>query len=150
MNKDLKQENKNQLSILKQFRDFGFGPIIGMFISMLTVPITTRFLSPEEYGKSSMFTLFQSLFLIIGLLGLDQGYVRFYNDKSVDRSKLFQNVLFIPLCFCALLILICFLFINQISIVLFGTVEIGLMISFCIFIPFLLLNRFFCYKLECL
>lgn len=148
MDKDLKHETKNQISLLKQLRDFGVGPVIGMFISMLTVPVTTRFLSPEEYGKSSMFTLFQSLFLIIGLLGFDQGFVRFYNDRDLDKGKLFQNSLCIPLCFSALLICICFLCLNSISIFLFGSVEVGLMIAFCAFLPILLLNRFFLLQIR--
>lgn len=148
MEKDIQHQDKKQISLLKQFRDFGFGPIIGMFISMLTVPVTTRLLSPEEYGKSSMFTLFQSLFLIIGLLGLDQGYVRFYNNKELDKSKLFQNILFLPMCLCLFLILICIFFYKPISIFLFGSVEIGLIIAFCFFIPILLLHRFFLLEIR--
>lgn len=141
-------EEKKSLSLLRQLRDFGIGPIIGMMISMLTVPVTTRLLSPEEYGKSSLFTLFQSLFLIIGLLGIDQGYVRFYNDKKIEKDKLLQNSLFLPLCFSAFLVLVCILFFKPISVFLFGSLEVGLVISFCVFIPILLLNRFFLLQIR--
>ena len=130
-------------SLIRQLRDFGIGPIVGMGISMLTVPITTRLLVPDEYGKASLFTLFQSFFLIIGLLGLDQSYVRFYNNQEVDKTELLQNALFFPLIFCSFLIFVCIVFLKPISIFLFGSVEIGLMIAFCVFIPVLLLNRFF-------
>jgi len=115
---------------------------------MLTVPITTRMLAPEEYGKSSLFTLFQSLFLCVGLLGLDQGYVRYYNTKEIDRNSLLQNALFYPLIICAALISICLIFLKPISTFLFGTVEIGLMIAFCFFIPVLLFNRFFLLQIR--
>lgn len=148
MEKDALQQEKKQLSLIRQLRDFGIGPIIGMMISMLTVPVTTRLLSPEEYGKSSLFTLFQSLFLIIGLLGIDQGYVRFYNDKKIEKDKLLQNSLFLPFCFSVFLILVCILFFKPISVFLFGSLEIGLMISFCFFIPILLLNRFFLLQIR--
>lgn len=148
MEKDTLQQEKKQLSLIRQLRDFGIGPIIGMMISMLTVPVTTRLLSPEEYGKSSLFTLFQSLFLIIGLLGIDQGYVRFYNDKKIEKDKLLQNSLFLPFCFSVFLILVCILFFKPISVFLFGSLEIGLMISFCFFIPILLLNRFFLLQIR--
>lgn len=141
-------EEKNSLSLLRQFRDFGIGPVIGMLISMITVPITTRLLSPAEYGKSSLFTLFQSLFLIVGLLGIDQGYVRFYNDKKIEKDTLLQNSLFLPLCFSAFLVLVCILFFKPISVFLFGSLEVGLMISFCVFIPILLLNRFFLLQIR--
>lgn len=139
--------NKNY-SLIRQLCDFGIGPIVGMGISMLTVPVTTRLLVPEEYGKSSLFTLFQSLFLIVGLLGLDQGYVRYYNNKNTNKTSLFQNALFYPLIFSAVLIIICISFLKSISIFLFGSVEIGLMIAFCFFIPVLLLNRFFLLQIR--
>lgn len=143
---EIKDNKRN--SLIRQLRDFGIGPIVGMGISMLTVPVTTRLLVPEEYGKSSLFTLFQSLFLIIGLLGLDQGYVRYYNDKETDRTTLFQNALFYPLIFCAVLISVCIVFLKPISTFLFGSVEVGLMIAFCFFIPILLLNRFFLLQIR--
>ena len=89
----MSEDSTKKNSLIRQLRDFGIGPIIGMGISMLTVPVTTRMLSPDEYGKSSLFTLFQSLFLCIGILGLDQGYVRYYNTKEIDRNNLLQNAL---------------------------------------------------------
>lgn len=139
---------ENKLSLLVQLRNFGIGPIIGMGISMLTVPVATRILSPEEYGKSSLFTLFQSLFLIIGLLGIDQGYVRYYNNKEIDKNNLFINCLYLPMAFAFILIIICLFFTNTISTFLFGSVEKGLMIAFCCFIPVLLLNRFFLLQIR--
>ena len=143
-----KSEAIEKKSLLSQLRDFGVGPVIGVIISMLTVPVTTRILSPEEYGKASLFVLFESIFLIVGTLGLDQGYVRFYNQRQIDRQSLFQNALFLPLCFSFLLILICVCFFKEISLFLFGTIEIGLMISFCFFIPILILNRFFLLQIR--
>lgn len=148
MSKNITSGKENQISLIKQFRDFGIGPIVGMVISMFTVPVTTRLLSPEEYGKSSLFTLFQSLFLIVGLLGIDQGYVRFYNDKKIEKGVLLQNSLFLPSIFSGLLIVVCILFFNPISYFLFGSLEIGLMIAFCFFIPILLLNRFFLLQIR--
>lgn len=84
------EKTTKEFSFLRQLCDFSIGPIVGMGISMLTVPVTVRLLAPEEYGKASLFTLFQTFFLVIGLLGLDQGYVRYYNDKNNNRIELFQ------------------------------------------------------------
>lgn len=148
MSKNITSGKENQISLIKQFRDFGIGPVIGMLLSMITVPITTRLLSPAEFGKSSLFTLFQSLFSIVGLLGIDQGYVRFYNDKKIEKDTLLQNSLFLPLCFSAFLVLVCILFFKPISVFSFGSLEVGLMISFCVFIPILLLNRFFLLQIR--
>lgn len=142
-----KNSQKN-VSLLVQLRDFGLGPIIGVAVSMLTVPVTTRMLAPEEYGKSSLFTLFQSLFLVIGLLGIDQGYVRYYNNREIDRTKLFQNALFFPTLLSIALLAIVIIFFEPISTFLFGSLEIGLMVAFCFFIPMLLLNRFFLLQIR--
>lgn len=144
----MSEDSTKKNSLIRQLRDFGIGPIIGMGISMLTVPITTRMLVPEEYGKSSLFTLFQSLLLCVGILGLDQGYVRFYNTKEIDRNNLLQNALFYPLIICAVLISVCLIFLKPVSIFLFGSIEIGLMIAFCFFIPVLILNRFFLLQIR--
>lgn len=137
-----KNKNTKKDSLLVQLRDFGLGSIIGMAISMFTVPITTRMLAPEEYGKSSLFTLFHSLFLIVGLLGIDQGYVRYYNNKEIDRAKLFQNALFFPTLLSTVLVLVSIIFYKPISNFLFGSLEIGLFVAFCFFVPTVILNRF--------
>ena len=115
---------------------------------MLTVPVTTRLLAPEEYGKSSLFSLVQSIFIIVGLLGIDQGYVRYYNDKELDKNKLLQNALFVPLCFTIMLSLVCLIFYKKLSLFLFGSIEPVLMIAFSFFLPVLLLNRFFLLQIR--
>ncbi|NRG35224.1 oligosaccharide flippase family protein, partial [Bacillus circulans] len=67
---------------MKQFLSklvgFSFGPIIGALIAFITIPVTTYFISPEEYGKSGMFTLYLGLVLSLLYLGLDQSYTREY------------------------------------------------------------------------
>lgn len=133
---------KNSSGLLSQLFNFGLGPLIGMGISMLTVPVTTRLVSPEEYGKSSLFTLFQSVFLLAGLLGLDQSYARFYNDEKIDKQKLLFHVTFFPLCVSVFLIVLLLVFQQSFSHFLFGSYEIDLIIATCFFIPVLIINRF--------
>lgn len=139
---------KNKNTLIKQLCDFGIGPIIGMFISLITVPITTRLIAPLEYGKSALFTLFQSIFLIIGLFGFDQGYVRYYNQEKNNKTGLFQNAIFFPIIFSFFLIVLSLLFIRPISNFLFGSVEFFLMFALCVYMPILVLNRFFFLQLR--
>lgn len=132
----------NSNGLLSQLRDFGIGPIVGMFISMLTVPITTRLVSPDEFGKSSLFTLVQTIFNLVVLLGIDQSYVRFYNQKDIDKKNLLFNSLLLPFTFCIVVIIAVLLFGQKISFFMFGQYEPLIMFSFILFLPSLLLNRF--------
>ena len=43
--------------LIRKLGQFSVGPIAGALIGLITVPVITYFISPEEYGKSSMFTL---------------------------------------------------------------------------------------------
>ncbi|HHX57503.1 MAG TPA: oligosaccharide flippase family protein [Clostridiales bacterium] len=128
--------------LISQLRDFGVGPIIGMFISLITVPITTRIISPEEFGKSALFTLFQTIFTLSVLLGLDQSYVRFYNKKDIDKKDLLVNSMLIPLFFCVLFLLFFLFFSKKISLFIFGQNEPLIILSLFLFLPALLFNRF--------
>ena len=128
--------------VVKQFRDFGIGPIIGMFISMLTVPVTTRLVLPEEFGKSSLFTLVQTIFLIVAVFGLDQAFVRYYNSKEFSKEAVLYNSFTLPLLLTIILGLVSFVFMKPISIWLYGSYEKELMLLFPPFLLALLFNRY--------
>lgn len=134
--------NKKEITFLTSLRDFGIAPIIGMLISMMTAPITTRMILPVEYGKVSMFTLFESFFLNFALLKLDDAYVRFYNQYKDKHFKLLSHCIVYPLLICVLILLISLFFGKQISVWLFGSSEILLMVGFCVFLPTLVVNRY--------
>lgn len=138
----ISMKEKSQNSLLTQLKNFGIGPIVGMFVSMLTVPITTRFVSPEEFGKSSLFTLVQTLFNLIVLFGTDQSFVRFYNTEQNDKKELLYHCILFPSIFCLLVIFIMEIMKKQISFFMFDSYEPFIMWLFIPFLPALLLNRF--------
>ncbi|WP_338705299.1 oligosaccharide flippase family protein [Priestia aryabhattai] len=83
------------------------GPMVGALISFITIPLTTYFVDPAEYGKASMFTLFQTLIIVFLFLGLDQAYTREYFEAE-NKINLLKNALLFPLTIAViLLILIC-------------------------------------------
>lgn len=133
---------KNNNSFLIQLKNFGIGPIVGMFISIFTVPVITRLLSPEEFGKSSLFSLIQTIFNLVVLLGIDQAYVRFYNDKKIDKKNLLYNCLLLPSIFCSFILFFTFVFKKNISIFMFGQYEPKVMFLFLFYLPSMLFNRF--------
>lgn len=85
-------KNKNMLS---HFITIGTGTIINMFLSLLTTPLITRLVDPNEYGQLSIFTMYTSIGVMVLCIGLDQALVRFYYDEDSIQYK--QGLL--KLCF---------------------------------------------------
>lgn len=87
-------ENK----LFKKFMEFGVGSIITLMLGFISSPIITRMVSPEENGKFGMFNTVTNLLLVIGVLGLDQAYVRYYYDEEEqNRGKLLRNCIKLPI-----------------------------------------------------
>ena len=128
-------------SLLKKFFGFSIGPLISTFISVITVPITTYFIAPSEYGKASLFVTIQSIMLMIIYLGFDQSYVREYNEVE-DKHKLLVNCLILPL-FISLCILIFFPWYYKIlSKWLFGDIYVLPIFLFAVSLIFVTFERF--------
>ncbi|HCS93968.1 MAG TPA: polysaccharide biosynthesis protein [Bavariicoccus seileri] len=131
---------------IQKLLGFSAGPIIGAFISFFTVPVTTFFIVPEEFGKASMFTLVQSLVMTFIYLGVDQSFTREYNYFK-DKKILLQNAILLPLFFSILMATIISLNSSWFSQLLFDSPNYGylanlfsLMIIFSVFERFLLLT----------
>jgi len=81
--------------LLKKAMQFSIGPILGAVISLVTIPLITHFISPEEFGRASMFALVQSLMMSFLYLGIDQAYTREYHATE-DKQHLFLNAIVAP------------------------------------------------------
>lgn len=133
-------------TFIKRLLLFSIGPIGGALISFITIPLTTYFISPKEYGKASMFTLFQTLLGTFLYLGMDQAYTREYHDVK-NKRNLFHNALLIPLIL-GMSVLIFILFdIKTVSRLLFdqdtfwlASFLFGIMIVFMVVERFILLS----------
>ena len=79
----------------KKVAGFSLGPIASAFFGIILIPIITRFISPAEYGRASMFTVTQGLLTAIVYLGMDQAYAReFASAKDEKRNELLLNACF--------------------------------------------------------
>lgn len=79
-------------SPFKLFLKFSFGTWINAVISLISIPILTWFIDPAETGKATIFTISYNLLLNVLLLGIDQSFVRYFNDrKSIDHGNLLFN-----------------------------------------------------------
>jgi O-antigen/teichoic acid export membrane protein len=133
--------NKFNNGLIQYFYNFSLGPLFGIFISLFTVPVTTKLISPEEFGKSSLFSLAIDILTIITLLGMDQSFIRYYNEK-INKEKLLYNAFFIPFCFVVLLMLLITLFNKRLSNLLFDNYEPFIMILLVFLLPCMIINRF--------
>lgn len=131
--------------LITRLLHFSIGSIGAAVINLILIPVTTYFLTPEEYGKTSMFLLAQTLMIYLIYLGFDQAFTReFYEYKN--KKRLLFNAMLVPLMFGILLSALMVGFAPQISSVLFGSslytfaiYLLALSIFFLIFERFLLL-----------
>lgn len=86
-------------STAKQFFQIGLSTVINMVIGVLTTPIITRLVLPEDYGKFALFNTYSSIIMIVLCLGLDQALVRYFYRKEEENYRicLFRKLLLIPL-----------------------------------------------------
>ncbi|KMT59157.1 polysaccharide biosynthesis protein [Listeria fleischmannii 1991] len=99
---------------------FAIGSLGSAVLNLLTIPVVTYFISPTEYGKTSMFMLAQTLIICVIYLGFDQAFAREFYDYT-DKNKLFQTAIFVPLVFSVFVITCMCLFAKPLSLFLFDS-----------------------------
>lgn len=130
-------------NLLKKFLSFSIGGYINIIIGLLTVPITTRMLSPEQYGISSLINTIVNVLGIICYLGMDQGFVRFfYDEKEENRGRLLYESLKFPFIGIAIFSIIIFFFQEKISIFMVGKYETIIWKILILSMIFTIFNRF--------
>ena len=130
-------------TFLKKIGGFSLGPILSALLGLILVPVITRFISPEEYGKAGMFTLAQGLCAMILYLGLDQAYAREFMKKDMPRDRLLSNVLLLPLLLSAVLAVGLVVLRRQVSVLLFSTADEGVAICLmALMFPFMVVQHF--------
>ena len=76
-------------NVLSSFLEFFYGNFVVLLLGFISLPLMTRILATEEYGRTSMFSSAVSIIYICAILGLDQSYIRYYFSENVDRRRLF-------------------------------------------------------------
>lgn len=128
---------------------FSVGPIVGALLGFITVPLITYFISPDEYGRTSMFTLAQGILSMLMYLGLDQAFVREFNEYKDSIKKLMVNALIIPLLMVFVLDIIVVFNARYISFLMFDTREELYAVYFlAIMLPFMIIENFSLLKIR--
>lgn len=133
--------NDNPKQFIKRLIGFSIGPFIAAIISIITVPITTYLVSPDDFGKSAMYTMGYTISSLFIFLGFDQAFVREYNDEK-NKNDLFWNSILIPLIFSFLLGILYITLYSSISLLMFNSIERYIIIILCLSLPFAVIDRF--------
>ncbi|MCP4196063.1 MAG: polysaccharide biosynthesis protein [Proteobacteria bacterium] len=112
--------NPSPGGLLRKFLSFSIGPWSAAAISFVTTPIITWLIAPAEFGKSAMFIVAHNILLLSSLLGMDQSYIRFFNDATLnDKRALLKRSIGLSLSIGGAIALIVVLFSKQVSFFLF-------------------------------
>lgn len=110
---------------VKSILKFSVGSWISALIALVSVPIVTRFFSPEEFGKINMFVMAFGIIAAFVGLSMDQSYVRFFKetDNDRDRKKILTQCIAVVLCIFLLFIIVNIFFGEKISYYLFDEIN---------------------------
>jgi len=96
-NSDNKIENKNTTqkpSAFSGFLRYFYGNFVVLILGFVSIPLITRVMSEEEYGRTGMFTSAVTVIYIFAILGMDQTYIRYYYKEGVNRNELLKRCLY--------------------------------------------------------
>ncbi|MBC1308684.1 oligosaccharide flippase family protein [Listeria booriae] len=129
-------------ALMKRLMQFAIGAFGSAFLNLLTIPIVTFFISPAEYGKTSMFMLAQTLLICVIYLGFDQAFAREFYEYP-NKKKLFHTAIVVPLAFSGVVITLMCGFAKPIATFLFGNEIYYQVVYFiAVSIVFLIFERF--------
>lgn len=74
-------------SVLKKIAGFSVPTFISAGIGFISTPIITRIFETSEVGKINLFITYLSLISAFCYMGLDQAYIRFYNELPKNETK---------------------------------------------------------------
>ena len=101
------------MNLLKKLFSFSIGSIVTIIIGVISTPIITRIIEPDEFGIATIFMSVGSLIGIISLAGLDQAFVRFFYETN--RINLLKKCFTISVIITGIVIIFVFIFAEDLS-----------------------------------
>lgn len=86
------------MALVKDFSKIAGSSFINLLLGIVTTPLITRLVEPEQYGNWSLFTIYSNILASILLLGMDYIIVRYYyvyNDNAY-RKQLIMWCILVP------------------------------------------------------
>ena len=126
------------LRLTKQSVIYGVGHVLTKAVIIILLPIHTNFLSPDEFGITTIVMLFLGIMSIIYSFGLNTAFLQFYmleNDKKAG-NRYFSTALIATAITAVVLSTVLFVSKNVISKILFDSQNYGYLIKLSIGILF--------------
>lgn len=102
--------------LFKKFIEFAIGNGLVMILGLISTPIVSRMILPYEKGRADIFITYTSLIVLILTMGIDQAYVRYFNDEEENsRGKLLRNSVKVPIIINLIFSLIILVFYKPVS-----------------------------------
>ena len=116
------KNDKNKVdSPLQGFLRYFYGNFVVLLLGFVSIPLITRVMSNEQYGRTGMFTSAVTILYIFAILGMDQTYIRYYYQKGVDRRELMLRCLLPSLGIVSVICIVYALLSNYANDFLFGS-----------------------------
>lgn len=138
--------------MLKRLLGFSMSTWVGAILTFALLPLASYIYPQEELGVINYYYSVINIVFTVILLGLDQGYIRFFpeiKDKKSKRSLFFINIVG-TLIVTAIVILLCFPFREKISVWLMGSNDDGLLLFVFLHLAGLIITRYYSvlYRVE--
>ena len=128
--------------LIRRLVQYSIGSVGAALLNLILIPITTYYLSPTEYGKTSMFLLAQTLLIYVIYLGFDHAFTREFYEYD-NKKQLLENTMLVPLLSSIVLITLMCGFSSNISMLLFATaIHKNAVYLLAISVIFLIYERF--------
>ena len=83
--------------LFRKFIEFAIGNGLVMILGLISTPIVSRMIEPYQKGKADIFVTYTSLIVLILTMGLDQAYVRYFNEENENgRGLLLKRSVKVP------------------------------------------------------
>jgi O-antigen/teichoic acid export membrane protein len=74
-------------SLFRNLVIYGMGDVATSFVSLLLLPVYTRFLSPADYGVIAMLLTVEAVSKVVFRWGVDTAFMRLYHDCADQRAR---------------------------------------------------------------
>lgn len=100
-------------SVLSAIFGFSIASWVGALINLISIPLSSHLYEPLQLGRINYFFSMALIIFYIMLLGLDQGFIRFYSDISKDTVR--KQMLTFCLCLPIIVSVFCFVVLSRYS-----------------------------------
>jgi O-antigen/teichoic acid export membrane protein len=118
-------------SLSRNLAIYGVGDVATSFVSLLLLPVYTRYLSPTDYGIIAMLLTVEAVTKVVFRWGVDTAFMRMYYDATdqAGRQRLASTIFFFLLAVNGALLAAAVVLSPWLSTMLFGTTHEGLLVA---------------------